>query len=117
KRGKFTAVQGVDFDLAAGETLGIIGESGSGKTTLALAVLGLIGFQGNISINNRGWSERAERRSMRKEIQVVFQDPLSSLSPRLTIEQIVGEGLEIHEPQLDEAARRGRVVEALLEVG
>ena len=54
---------------------------------------------------------------MRKQIQVVFQDPLSSLSPRLTIEQIVGEGLEIHEPQLDEAARRARVVEALLEVG
>src|SRR3954465_5285278 len=117
KSGRFTAVQGVDFDLAPGETLGIIGESGSGKTTLALAVLGLIGFQGNISINNRGWSERAERRSMRKEIQVVFQDPLSSISPRLTIEQLVGDGLEIHEPQLDEAARRARVVEALLEVG
>jgi microcin C transport system ATP-binding protein len=115
--GKFTAVQGVDFDLAPGETLGIIGESGSGKTTLALAVLGLIAFQGTISINNRGWSERAERRSMRREIQVVFQDPLSSLSPRLTIGEIVGEGLEIHEPQLDEAARRARVVEALLEVG
>ena len=54
---------------------------------------------------------------MRRQIQVVFQDPLSSLSPRLTIEQIVGEGLEIHEPQLDEAARRVRIVEALLEVG
>src|SRR6185295_7605855 len=72
KSGRFTAVEAVDFDLAPGETLGIIGES--------------------------RWSERAERRSMRREIQVVFQDPLSSLSPRLTVEQIVGEGLEIHEP-------------------
>ena len=54
---------------------------------------------------------------MRKDIQVVFQDPLSSLSPRLTVEQIVGEGLEIHEPQLDEAGRRGRIVQALLDVG
>ncbi|HVJ11497.1 MAG TPA: ATP-binding cassette domain-containing protein, partial [Burkholderiales bacterium] len=104
KAGRFTAVESVDFDLAPGETLGIIGESGSGKTTLALAVLGLMAAQGEIVIGDRRWSERAERRSMRKQIQVVFQDPLSSLSPRLTIEQIIGEGLEIHEPALDAAA-------------
>jgi len=113
KSGTFTAVQGVDFDLAPGETLGVIGESGSGKTTLALAVLDLIAFHGEILINGKPWAGR----SMRRTIQVVFQDPLSSLSPRLTIEQIVGEGLEIHEPQLDEAARRARIVESLLEVG
>ena len=88
KSGRFTAVESVDFDLAAGETLGIIGESGSGKTTLALAVLGLMAAQGEIVIGKKRWTERAERRSMRKEIQVVFQDPLSSLSPRLTVEQI-----------------------------
>ncbi|HYI85590.1 MAG TPA: ATP-binding cassette domain-containing protein, partial [Burkholderiales bacterium] len=117
KSGRFTAVESVDFDLAPGETLGVIGESGSGKTTLALAVLGLMASQGEIHIGKKTWSERAERRSMRKEIQVVFQDPLSSLSPRLTVEQIIGEGLEIHEPALDLAGRRARIVQALFEVG
>ena len=119
KSGRFTAVEGVDFDLAAGETLGIIGESGSGKTTLALAVLGLLKAQGRISIGGRRWStsDRAERRALRREIQVVFQDPLSSLSPRLTVEAIIGEGLEIHAPQLNAAERRKRIVQALYDVG
>src|SRR5438477_4423793 len=91
KSGQFTAVQDVNFDLAPGETLGVIGESGSGKTTLALAVLGLVSAQGDIKINGKDWSDAdaAQRRGLRREIQVVFQDPLSSLSPRLTIEQIV----------------------------
>jgi microcin C transport system ATP-binding protein len=115
----FTAVQDVSFDLAPGETLGVIGESGSGKTTLALAVLGLVGAQGDIRIEGKSWSkvDRRERRRLRREIQVVFQDPLSSLSPRLTIEQIVGEGLEIHEPELDADMRRERILAALLDVG
>jgi len=116
KAGRYTAVQSVDFDLAPGETLGVIGESGSGKTTLALAVLGLMAAEGDISIGGKRWSERAERRSMRKDIQVVFQDPLSSLSPRRTVEQIIAEGLEIHEPSLDAAARRERVLQALNDV-
>jgi microcin C transport system ATP-binding protein len=115
--GQFTAVKAVDFDLAPGETLGVIGESGSGKTTLALAVLGLMKAQGEIAVAGRQWSQRAERRSMRKDIQVVFQDPLSSLSPRRTVEQIIAEGLEIHEPELNEAQRRERVVQALYDVG
>src|SRR5213079_2942756 len=71
-------------------------------------------------IDGKRWSDRVssrESRRLRREIQVVFQDPLSSLSPRLTIEQIVGEGLEIHEPQLDEAQRRERILAALLDVG
>jgi microcin C transport system ATP-binding protein len=117
RSGRFTAVESADFELAPGETLGIIGESGSGKTTLALAVLGLMGAEGEIVIGDRRWSQRAERRSMRKDIQVVFQDPLSSLSPRRTVEQIVGEGLEIHEPELGEKERRERVLAALYEVG
>jgi microcin C transport system ATP-binding protein len=119
KSGHFTAVQDVSFELAPGETLGVIGESGSGKTTLALAVLGLVAAQGDIRIDGAAWTEAdaAQRKRLRREIQVVFQDPLSSLSPRLTVEQIVGEGLEIHEPQLDAPARRQRVLAALLDVG
>ena len=118
KSGRFTAVDTVDFDLAPGETLGVIGESGSGKTTLALAVLGLMASEGEIRINGTTWKTSSEKkRALRREIQVVFQDPLSSLSPRLTVEQIIGEGLEIHEPRLDAAARRAKIVQALLDVG
>src|SRR5688572_23938184 len=119
RSGRFTAVDSVDFDLAPGETLGVIGESGSGKTTLALAVLGLVPADGEIRTDGRRWTEgdRAHRRRLRRVIQVVFQDPLSSLSPRLTIEQIVGEGLEILEPVLNEEERRSRIVQALPDVG
>ncbi|HEX2825402.1 MAG TPA: dipeptide ABC transporter ATP-binding protein [Burkholderiales bacterium] len=118
KSGHFTAVKKADFDLAPGETLGVIGESGSGKTTLALALLNLIRAEGDIRIDGRTWNgDRAERRALRREIQVVFQDPLSSLSPRQTIEGIVGEGLEIHEPELSREQRRARIVAALLDVG
>ena len=119
KSGRFTAVTRADFELAPGETLGVIGESGSGKTTLALALLDLVSASGEIRIAGVEWktADAAARKRLRREIQVVFQDPLSSLSPRLTIEAIVGEGLEIHEPELDAAARRARVIEALLDVG
>jgi microcin C transport system ATP-binding protein len=119
KKGRFSAVRDVDFELAPGETLGVIGESGSGKTTLALAVLNLLASQGDIQISGTPWpgADAQARRSMRRKIQVVFQDPLSSLSPRLTVEAIVGEGLEIHEPALDAAQRRARVMQALLDVG
>jgi len=119
KKGAFTAVRAVDFELAPGETLGVIGESGSGKTTLALAVLNLVSAQGEIHIGGVPWrgADANSRRSLRRTIQVVFQDPLSSLSPRLTIEAIIGEGLEIHEPGLSEAQRRQRVIDALRDVG
>ena len=119
RSGRYTAVERADFELASGETLGVIGESGSGKTTLALALLNLVDAQGEIRIGGRAWrgSDASQRRALRREVQVVFQDPLSSLSPRQTIEAIVGEGLEIHEPALDAAQRRARVIEALLDVG
>ena len=118
-KGRFVAVKHADFDLAPGETLGVIGESGSGKTTLALALLNLVRAKGDIRIGGVAWqdADSARRRELRREIQVVFQDPLSSLSPRLTVEAIVGEGLEIHEPGLGPAGRRERVIQALNEVG
>ena len=118
-KGRFVAVKHVDFDLAPGETLGVIGESGSGKTTLALALLNLVRAEGDIRIGGVAWqgADFERKRLLRRQIQVVFQDPLSSLSPRLTVEAIVGEGLEIHEPALGEAGRRERVIQGLQEVG
>jgi len=118
RHGEFVAVRGADFELARGQTLGIIGESGSGKSTLALAALGLLPFQGSLSLMGSTWGTNAQQnRALRRQVQVVFQDPFSSLSPRLTIEAIVGEGLSVHEPKLTLAQRRARVLTALNEVG
>ena len=118
-KGSFTAVQGATFTLAPGETLGVIGESGSGKTSLALALLDLQKASGHIAVDGRAWVDldAGGRRQLRRHIQVVFQDPFSSLSPRLTVEQIVGEGLAIHEPGLTRLQRRSRVLAALEDVG
>jgi microcin C transport system ATP-binding protein len=103
-----------------GETLGIVGESGSGKSTLAMALLGLqrtshgkVEFQGRLLGDYRG----REKTILRSNMQVVFQDPYSSLSPRQTIERIVGEGLALHRPELSAAARHAKVVAVLREVG
>jgi microcin C transport system ATP-binding protein len=116
--GAFVAVQGADFRIAPGETLGVVGESGSGKSTLALATLGLLRQQGLLEIDGQRWGEGGARdRALRRTMQVVFQDPFSSLSPRMTVEQIVGEGLLVHAPELDRAARRVRVLAALADVG
>ena len=118
KRGEFVAVQGADFSLPAGLTLGVMGESGSGKSTLALAALGLLPFQGDLQVAGAAWGQSAgHNRALRRQVQVVFQDPFSSLSPRMTVEEIVGEGLGVHEPGLSLQARRERVVEALQDVG
>ncbi len=118
RHGEYVAVQGADFELPSGQTLGIIGESGSGKSTLALAALGLLPFQGQLRVGGMGWGVNTlDNRALRRQIQVVFQDPFSSLSPRMTIEAIVGEGLDVHEPTLSPTQRRSKVVEALNDVG
>ncbi|MGJ7578822.1 ABC transporter ATP-binding protein [Variovorax sp. RHLX14] len=117
-KGAFVAVEGADFRIAPGETLGVVGESGSGKSTLALAALGLLRHEGALTVAGRSWGEGgAADRALRRVMQVVFQDPFSSLSPRMTVEQIVGEGLTVHAPELDPAARRVRSLAALTDVG
>ncbi|MGN7983215.1 ABC transporter ATP-binding protein [Burkholderia sp. 22313] len=115
-----TAVEDVSVSVRQGETLGIVGESGSGKSTLAMALLGLqrtahgeIEFQGRALSTYRG----REQTALRSNMQVVFQDPFSSLSPRHTIERIVGEGLELHRPELTPDARRAKSLAVLREVG
>jgi ABC-type microcin C transport system duplicated ATPase subunit YejF len=119
---QFKAVDEVSLTIRQGATLGIIGESGSGKSTLALCLLGLTPFQGTIRYCRDGQDILLSRlssrqfRPLRRHMQIVFQDPFSSLSPRLTVEQIIGEGLQVHEPQLRRKERRERVRQALLEV-
>jgi microcin C transport system ATP-binding protein len=118
RKGEFVAVQGADFGIAPGRTLGVVGESGSGKSTLALAALGLIAHQGELDVVGRRWGAgTAGNRPLRRQVQVVFQDPFSSLSPRMTVEEIVGEGLLVHEPQLGRDGRRARVLQSLQDVG
>ncbi|NIF85946.1 ABC transporter ATP-binding protein [Comamonas sp. Tr-654] len=122
KKGAFVAVKGADMLLRPGRTLGVIGESGSGKSTLAQAVLGLLPATGELQVAGRPWQQPAIRNSaanlaLRRKIQVVFQDPFSSLSPRMTVEEIVGEGLQIHAPELAAGPRRERVLQMLEEVG
>jgi len=117
--GYVKAVDGIAFQLREGETLGVVGESGSGKTTLGLALLRLIPSTGTINFAGRaidGLSSGAMR-PLRREIQIVFQDPFASLSPRLSVGQIVEEGLKVHRIGGDAAARRALIAAALEEVG
>jgi len=113
------AVDNIDLILREGETLGIVGESGSGKSTLGRCLLKLESCSGEIYFNQKQIDQlkHTALRPLRKEFQVVFQDPYSSLSPRMTIEQIVGEGLQIHFPQLNKEQRREKIIKVLLEVG
>ena len=122
RKGEFVAVQGADFTLPPGQTLGVVGESGSGKSTLALAALGLLPHGGTLRVQGQGWAGNSlqntpANQALRRVVQVVFQDPFSSLSPRLTVEEIVGEGLKVHQPGLSTAQRRDQVLAALAEVG
>ena len=105
------AVDSIDFKLRKKQTIGIVGESGSGKSSLVLALLKLISSEGDITFNNENLNiiSRHKMRSLRKEIQIVFQDPFSSLSPRLTIEQIVAEGLDVHENHLSIEQKKMRI--------
>ncbi len=118
RRGEFVAVQGASFSIPPGHTLGVIGESGSGKSTLALAALGLLPYRGELQVDGQAWQGRpALDKALRRVVQVVFQDPFSSLSPRLTVEEIVGEGLTIHAPELSKEELKVKVERALEEVG
>ncbi|RHZ98749.1 ABC transporter ATP-binding protein [Cereibacter sphaeroides] len=116
--GHVKAVNGVSLSIREGETLGVVGESGSGKTTLGLGILRLIESEGPILFLGQEIHSRRSRalREIRRDMQIVFQDPYGSLSPRMTVEQIVAEGLGVHgvEPGRD---RRSMVAEILTEVG
>jgi microcin C transport system ATP-binding protein len=117
--GHIKAVDGVSIAVRAGQTVGVVGESGSGKTTLGLALLRLISSEGRIVFMGRDiqglkWKET---RPLRRDMQVVFQDPFGSLSPRLSVAEIIGEGLDIHMPGLSDEEREAKVVAVLGEVG
>jgi microcin C transport system ATP-binding protein len=113
------AVDGIDVTVRAGQTLGVVGESGSGKTTLGLALARMISSQGAISFAGRDIDKLSfnAMRPLRRELQIVFQDPYGSLSPRMSVTEIIEEGLKIHEPKLSADGRDRRVVDVLKEVG
>ena len=112
------AVNGINFSLPRGQTLGIVGESGSGKSTLGLAILRLIASEGGIRFQGQALDGLAQKqvRPLRRQMQVVFQDPFGSLSPRMTVGMIIGEGLRIH-GMGNKAEQEQAIIEALREVG
>ena len=112
------AVDDISLDLKSGETLGIVGESGSGKTTLGLGILKLLKAQGRITFEGRDISNfsRKDMCPLREDMQIVFQDPYASLSPRMSVEQIITEGLDIHRRELSEDERDALVIKALNDV-
>jgi microcin C transport system ATP-binding protein len=117
--GHIKAVDGVKLKIRKGETLGVVGESGSGKTTLGLALLRLISSDGPIVFLSRNIQglKFAEMRPFRRDMQIVFQDPFGALSPRMSVGDIVAEGLTVHQPKLSPEQRDVRVVKALTDVG
>ncbi|MDF1630401.1 MAG: dipeptide ABC transporter ATP-binding protein [Alcanivoracaceae bacterium] len=115
----FHAVDNVDFSVRQGETLGIVGESGSGKSTLALAILRLLDSRGSVQLGATKLNELRSRAltPLRKRMQVVFQDPWATLNPRMTIGQIIAEGLTVHAREMGRSERDQRVADILQEVG
>ncbi len=113
------AVDGIDITVRAGQTVGVVGESGSGKTTLGLALCRMIASQGEIRFDGERIDQRSfkDMRPLRDRIQIVFQDPFGSLSPRMAVGEIIAEGLRVHQPALSAEDRDRRVVSALTEVG
>jgi microcin C transport system ATP-binding protein len=113
------AVDGIDITVREGQTVGVVGESGSGKTTLGLALARMISSKGAIRFDGRDINKLSfnDMRPLRHELQIVFQDPYGSLSPRMSVSEIIEEGLKIHEPKLSPEARDERVVAVLGEVG
>jgi len=117
--GHIKAVDGVSIELRQGETLGVVGESGSGKTTLGLAILRLVSSDGPIVFLGSTIAGLTFRkmRPFRRQMQIVFQDPYGSLSPRMSVSDIIEEGLWVHHPDMSRAEREQRVIQALLDVG
>jgi microcin C transport system ATP-binding protein len=117
--GHIKAVDGVSISVRQGETLGVVGESGSGKTTLGLALLRLISSNGPIVFLGKDIQglKFKEMRPVRRDMQIVFQDPFGALSPRMSVGDIIAEGLGVHQPSLSEDEREARVVKALTDVG
>ncbi|MCI5060833.1 MAG: ABC transporter ATP-binding protein [Alphaproteobacteria bacterium] len=112
------AVDGIDIEIKIGHTLGVVGESGSGKSTLGYALLRLLNGQGNIIFDGQDISRftRKQMTPLRSDIQIVFQDPFSALSPRMSVASIIGEGLKVHRPDLNTKGRDDLVVESLKNV-
>jgi len=117
--GYVKACDGLTIELRKGETLGVVGESGSGKSTLGRAILRLISSEGLIAFMGHDLQGRSfkEMRPFRRNMQIVFQDPYGSLSPRMSVAEIIKEGLEVHHPRMSEGERDRRVIQALNDVG
>ncbi len=112
------AVDGINIKVKQGHTLGVVGESGSGKSTLGLAVVKLLNSQGSIIFNGQEISDysNGQMRPLREDMQIVFQDPYASLSPRMSVEQIIGEGLNLHRPELSKEEHNQLIIDALQDV-
>ncbi|MGY0399891.1 MAG: ABC transporter ATP-binding protein [Ostreibacterium sp.] len=111
----FNAVKQISLSIKAGETLGIVGESGSGKSTLGKAILQMLKHSGEVHFNNKHL-EKQHDNSLKADLQIVFQDPFGSLSPRMTIGEIIGEGLQVHRPNISKKERLAQVFDMLSEV-